>query len=187
MPIRPRSGSAFVGPPEVVVVALLGRGRLEAEHLAALRVDTRHDVPDRAVLAGRVHRLEDHQQRIGVLRVELVLMLRELLDAVFEQREGFLLVLDRPGPIRVVVLERDLLPRLGDEPVHQLFDLLVHRCLMSDRTCDAELAAVSSDRRRRAALKRPPEGSRRRAWSRRPGAWRTPSSATPCRRPCRLA
>ena len=102
MPMRPRSGSAFVDAPQVVVIAFLGRGRLEAEDLAALRVDAGHHVPDRAVLAGGVHRLEDQQQRVGVLRVELVLVLGEELDAVVEKGNGLFLVLDGAGPFRVV-------------------------------------------------------------------------------------
>jgi hypothetical protein len=37
---------------------------------------------DGAVLAGRIHRLEDRQQRPLVLRVELLLKIGETLDAV---------------------------------------------------------------------------------------------------------
>ena len=49
--------------PEEVVVELLGGGMLEAIDLAALGVHARHDVLDRAVLAGGVHGLEDQQDR----------------------------------------------------------------------------------------------------------------------------
>ena len=184
-------GQRLHGPPQVVVIALLGGRRLEAEDLAALRVDARHDVPDRAVLARGVHRLEDHQQRVGVLRVELVLLLGELLDAVLEQRERFLLVLDRSGPTRVVVLERDLLAGRGDELVHQLSDFL-HRYLAScptrlgpDRSAEALAKAEggqlqccapsTSGRRRHAGMRRLRAGSSRRASTRRPAAWRTRS------------
>jgi hypothetical protein len=38
----------------------LGARLLEAENLAALRINPRHDVPDRAILTGSVHRLKNH-------------------------------------------------------------------------------------------------------------------------------
>src|SRR5665213_2448836 len=57
-----RAGGA---PKEVVLQFLPGR-MLEAEYLAALRVDTRHDVADDAVFAGRVHRLENKEHSIPV-------------------------------------------------------------------------------------------------------------------------
>ena len=83
------------------MVALFGRRRLEAEDLAALRIDPRHHVLDRAVLAGRVHRLEDQQQRVGVLRIQLLLLFRQLGDTLVKQFSGFLLVLDdRSSPDR---------------------------------------------------------------------------------------
>ena len=78
---------ALHAAPQVVVVEVLAARRLEREDLAALRVHARHHVLDRAVLAGRVHRLEDQQHRPAVLRVELVLEFREHIDA---QRERFL-------------------------------------------------------------------------------------------------
>ena len=67
MPMRPRAGSRLRGAPEEIVVELLGARRLEGMHLAALRIDARHHVLDDAVLAGRIHRLEDHQHRPAVL------------------------------------------------------------------------------------------------------------------------
>ena len=44
--------------PEVVVVELFGRRLLERIDLASLRVHARHHMLDRAVLTGRIHRLE---------------------------------------------------------------------------------------------------------------------------------
>ena len=70
----------------------LGAGMLEAEHLAALRIDAGHDVLDRAVLARRVHRLKNQQQRIAVVRVEQILPLAQVLDVRGEQ---FLVMLVR--------------------------------------------------------------------------------------------
>ena len=49
------------GPPEKVVVEVLGAGLLERRHLAALGVDARHDVLDGAVFAGGVQRLKNQQ------------------------------------------------------------------------------------------------------------------------------
>ena len=40
---------------------------------------------DGAVLASGIHRLKDHQQRVRILGVQLVLLLGELLHAVLEQ------------------------------------------------------------------------------------------------------
>ena len=64
------------------MVQLLGRGRLEGVHLAALRVDAAHDVLDGAVLAGGIHGLEHQQQRVLVLGVEPLLHLGEVDHAL---------------------------------------------------------------------------------------------------------
>ena len=61
---------------------------------------------DRAVLAGRVHRLQDDQQRVGVLRVELVLQRREPQDAVAQQLLRVLLLHAFPGVAGVEVVHR---------------------------------------------------------------------------------
>ena len=58
------------GAPEKIVFQFFGARLLEAEHLTALRIDAGHDVPDRPVLAGRIHRLKDQQDRIVFLRFE---------------------------------------------------------------------------------------------------------------------
>src|SRR6516225_1885980 len=71
--------------PEKVVVEILRRGLLERENLAALRIYSRHDVLDGAVLAGRVHRLEYEQQRPAILGVEYVLLLCEPLGAALQK------------------------------------------------------------------------------------------------------
>src|SRR5450432_519281 len=59
---------------------------LEAEHLAALRIDAGHYVFDRAVLARRIHRLEDQEQRVAVGSVEKLLMLAQLFDMTMQHR-----------------------------------------------------------------------------------------------------
>ena len=53
--------------PEKIVLQFLGARLLEAENLAALRIDPGHHVLDGAVLAGGVHRLKDQQDGIAVL------------------------------------------------------------------------------------------------------------------------
>jgi hypothetical protein len=57
----PALGQRARAAPEKVVVELFRARVLEAEYLAALRIDAGHDVLDDAVLAGCVHRLEDQQ------------------------------------------------------------------------------------------------------------------------------
>ena len=82
MPISPRAGQRRLAAPEPVVRQLGPRRLLERRHVHALRVEPAHDVPDRAVLAGRVHRLEDDQQRPAVLGIEALLQLAETLDVL---------------------------------------------------------------------------------------------------------
>src|SRR5262249_28159129 len=83
----PALRKALHAPPEVIVVEVLGRRRLERDDIAALRIDPGHDVLDRPVLASSVHGLEDEQHGPAVLRVEHVLELSQRLDA---QREHLL-------------------------------------------------------------------------------------------------
>ena len=68
--------------PQEVVVELLRRRDLEAADLDALRIDPAHDVPDGAVLAGRVHRLEHDDDPVRVLGGQTHLVLGEQLDAL---------------------------------------------------------------------------------------------------------
>ena len=49
------------GAPEKIVLQFGGAGMFEAEHLAALRIDAGHHMPDGAVFARRIHRLKDQQ------------------------------------------------------------------------------------------------------------------------------
>ena len=77
MPIRPRSGRSRVVRHR--------KWMLEAEHLAALRIDTGHDVPDRAVLACRIHGLKHQQDGVAVGRVEKLLLGTEARDVVAQK------------------------------------------------------------------------------------------------------
>ena len=85
MPIRPRSGRTAGRAPQKIVLQFLGGRLFEPEHLAPLRIDAGHDVPDGAVLAGGVHPLKDQQQRVTVGRVVETLQFTQRLD-VFSQK-----------------------------------------------------------------------------------------------------
>ena len=78
-------GQAAVDAPQIIVVELL-RGRLfEAVHLHPLGIEAAHHMLDRAVLPGRIHRLEDQQQGVPVLGIKAVLQFRHFLDVFLEQ------------------------------------------------------------------------------------------------------
>ena len=68
-------GQVAGGAPEKIMRQLAGAGMLEAENLAALRIDARHHMADDAVLARRVHRLEDQQKRMLVRGIKQLLLL----------------------------------------------------------------------------------------------------------------
>src|SRR5262245_56764350 len=91
-------------------IEFLRRALLERGHLAPLRVHARHDVLDRAVFAGRVHRLEDEQQGPAVLGVEHVLLFGQPSNAALEDIAGLALVqLQATGVARIEVLEPEAL------------------------------------------------------------------------------
>ena len=87
------------------MVEFLGGGRLEGEHLAALRIHPGHDVLDGAVLAGGVHRLENQQQRPAVLGIEFGLQLGQLFDVLLLQflRVGLEVGVKAAGVARPIV------------------------------------------------------------------------------------
>ena len=104
MPIRPRSGSRRSARQRKSWSSSSAEGCLKAWTSHPLRVDARHDVLDRAVLARRVHRLEDQQHRPAVLGVELLLQLGEALHAELQQRLGLLFVDVEPGGVAGIVV-----------------------------------------------------------------------------------
>jgi len=71
-------------------IATRNRGRaprrrlLECLDPTALGIDTRHDVLDRPVFAGRVHRLEHDQERVRAVRPEQLLCCGEFVDELSE-------------------------------------------------------------------------------------------------------
>src|ERR1051325_3309638 len=60
-------GEMFGAAPQEIVVQLFGGGRLERCDFTTLRIDARHHVLDRAVLAGGIHRLKNNQYGPAVL------------------------------------------------------------------------------------------------------------------------
>src|ERR1700722_5081610 len=65
--------------------------------LAALRIDAVEDRFDGAVLAGRIHALEDQEQRPAVLRVEFFLKIAQALAVGLQ--DLFALVLVETAPL----------------------------------------------------------------------------------------
>src|SRR5665647_3124251 len=72
------------GAPQKIVIQFCSARVFKAEHLAALWIDTGHDVPDGAVLAGGVHRLKNQQHRIVVRGVVKTLQRAQFLYMFFE-------------------------------------------------------------------------------------------------------
>ena len=113
-------GHVFHGAPHVVMIEFFGRGRFERKHLAALRVDSRHDVLDHAVFSSSVHGLKDQQERPAILRVQFVLQFGELLDALFQKFVSFFLGLDAGSVRRIVILEAEMLSVFYAKRLYQL-------------------------------------------------------------------
>ena len=84
--------------PEKIVREILLARRLERVHVAALRVETRHDMLDHAILAGGIHPLQHDQQRPAAVGIEALLQLAEALEVVREHRLGVVLVV--PAGVR---------------------------------------------------------------------------------------
>src|SRR5664279_694135 len=78
-------GKAAGRTPEKIMLQLFGARLFEAENLTALRIDPRHDVPDGAVLTGRVHPLKNQQQRIAVGGVVKLLQRAQLPNMFFQK------------------------------------------------------------------------------------------------------
>src|SRR6266496_3056172 len=79
--------------PQKIVIEFFGRWGLEGIHLAALRVDPRHHVLDRAVFPSGIHGLEDEQHRPAILRVQHVLQLSQSFHPHGERLLGARLIL----------------------------------------------------------------------------------------------
>ena len=71
---------------------LLGAWLLEAEDLAAFRIDPGHDVAYGSVFSGSIHALEYQEQRLAMRRVMKLLQRTQLLQVV---KQNFLVLLRR--------------------------------------------------------------------------------------------
>jgi hypothetical protein len=87
-------------------------------------------VLDGAVLAGRIHRLEDQQHRPAVLGIQLVLHLRQQLDPLLQHIPGPLPVFfQASGVTRIEILQPEFPAIVNPEglgKLPRLFYQLVH-------------------------------------------------------------
>ena len=122
-----------------------GRGP-EARDPHALRVDAAHDVADRAVLAGGVHRLEDDEQPVGVLGRQARLVLGEQPHALGQQLGRLLLLHQRAGVGGIEVLRQSHPPSgLDTERLDELADPCVTLVGHVDRVAgDGRLLALGA-------------------------------------------
>src|SRR5215471_18166338 len=77
--------------PQEVMVQFFGRRLLEARNFAALRIYSRKNVADHAILACRVHGLKDKEQRPLILGVEFCLPILHQSDVAFVKLSGSVL------------------------------------------------------------------------------------------------
>src|SRR6516164_5709546 len=111
--------------PEKVVIEVLRRGLLERENLAALRIYSRHNVLDGAVLSGRVHRLEHEQQRPAILGIEHVLLLCEPLGAALQEVGRLALVQPQATCVTwIEVVQLEALAFCNPERIHVFLDAI---------------------------------------------------------------
>jgi len=96
------------------VIEVLVRGLLKRVDLAALRVDSRHDVFDGAIFAGCIHRLKDHQHGPVALSVEQFLQLLETDDVLRQDRLGLFLVHLQIIGIRRIIIVQTKVPGIVD-------------------------------------------------------------------------
>ena len=99
-------------------------GALKLVDLAALGIDPAHDVLDRAVLAGRVQRLEDDQQGACVFGVQLLLVVGQELHAFLQEGHGVFGLLIAGGFAGVeVLLEVDLAAGRDRKALDEILDV----------------------------------------------------------------
>src|SRR6516162_4720322 len=157
----PAVRQAFHTAEEKIVVEVLRSRRLEGKDLAALGVDAGHDVLDGAILAGCVHGLKNQQHSPFVLRVQLVLQLREGLDTKSQRlfRAGFGLGLQSQGVIWVHILQPKLCAVSNAKRLCKLVSSLqqlfhVHRKVLIPSVGSALLSRPSTLPRSRGGLQR---------------------------------
>src|SRR5208282_4226689 len=118
--------------PEKIVRQFLVAGAFEAEDLATLRIDARHDVFDGAVLARGVHRLKNQQQRVAAVGIKQTLPRTHLPGVRFEQFLVMLLRLVERLHFRRPFFQPDLFAFANTD----FFRFNFHRLFLS---CDDEL------------------------------------------------
>ena len=124
MPIRPRSGSDFAVRHRKSWSSSSADGALNEKTWQPCGLTPGHDVLDRAVLAGRVHGLEDEQHAPLVLGVELLLRRREALDALLQVLRRLFLRLHAPAVVRLDLREAEALPLRDPEGLQELVEPL---------------------------------------------------------------
>ena len=72
------------------MIQFFGGRLLETVHLGPLWIEAGHHVLNHAVLSGRIHRLDDDQYAIVVLRVKLSLQIPHCQDVLLQTFLGFL-------------------------------------------------------------------------------------------------
>ena len=70
----------FIDAPHVIMILLLTCRLFEGDDLHAARIEARKDMVHRTVLAGRIHRLQDDNEAVGILGIELFLKHLQLFD-----------------------------------------------------------------------------------------------------------
>jgi hypothetical protein len=86
-----KGGGVRVDAPEEVVGAFLRRRGLERDDAHPLRVDRGEDVLNRSVLAGCVEALQDDQNRMPVVGVKQLLLVKEFRAVCLDFLFGFVL------------------------------------------------------------------------------------------------
>ena len=103
--------------PSIAAMEALSPDRVritfEAVDFDALRIHARHHMLDRAILAGRIQRLQDDHHRVLFVGPKYILQFRQLGN-VFEQFVARLrLVLNAAGEARIVILQLDRTARIN--------------------------------------------------------------------------
>ena len=126
---------------------LLGGRDLEADDVAALRVEGAHDVSDGAVLAGRVDALEDDQDRVIAVRPEPLLEVGQAVDAPGQLAPARRPSGGRTSPADPMLARSHLRAGLDEEPLTE------RRRVGHRRSWLAGIAGAGSGTWRRIALR----------------------------------
>ena len=111
------------GAPQKIVIQFLCARMFEAEHLATLRIDARHHMPDGAVFSGGVHGLKNQQHCITVRCVLKLLVRTQFLHLLFEQLLIYFFRLINRLYLRGPLIEPDLFSRRNTEILDIYFHL----------------------------------------------------------------